>query len=74
MNETTIKALCMAMFMLLLIITGWQMAETKKANDRLKRMEIAVAVCGDVAAYFAPDDELTVGVELTTPVRKVAQR
>lgn len=52
-------------FALLMGIVGYHMAKVQQANDRLKRMEVAVAVCGDVAAYFAPDDELTAGVELS---------
>ena len=49
---------------------GLGLSEMQKANDRLKKMETMVAVCGDVAAYFAPNDELTAGAELSTPPRK----
>lgn len=58
MNTTWQQAIILSAFTLLLILTGWSMAQTEKANDRLKRMEVAVAVCGDVAAYFAPDTDM----------------
>ncbi len=62
MNNYT-KALNIALFAILVLITGYQMAQTEKANDRLKRMEVSVAVCGDVAAFFAPDTEMDEIVE-----------
>jgi hypothetical protein len=37
-------------------VIGYHMAEQEKLNDRLKRMEVMVAVCGDVANYFSPDE------------------
>jgi hypothetical protein len=74
METTWSKATLIAAFAVLLLLIGWSMAQTEQANDRLKRMEVMVAVCGDVAAYFAPNDELTAGMELSPPARKVAKR
>ena len=74
MDTTWTKATLIAAFAILMLLVGYQMAQTEKANERMQRMEIAVAVCGDVAAYFAPNDELTAGAELSTPARKGGKR
>lgn len=66
-GNTWAKALNISLIAILLLIIGYQMAQSEKANERLKRMEVSVAVCGDVAAYFAPDTEMD---EIVTASKK----
>lgn len=62
MNNTWSKAINIALFVILGLVIGWHMADTEKTQDRLKRMEVSVAVCGDVAAYFSTD-EIAEGIQ-----------
>lgn len=65
MDTTWSKSLNIALFSLLLMLVGYQMAQSEKASAQMKRMEVMVAVCGDVAAFFAPDTDLDEMAELS---------